>query len=473
MSKEKALDWIIKNDSRLIEISDRIWNFAEVGLQEFQSAAILADELEKEGFLVEREVAGMPTAFVATWGTGKPVIGIMGEYDALAGLSQKVKPTKESIEQGKPGHGCGHNIIGTAGLGAAIAVKAALETTGKAGTIKYFGCPAEETMVGKIFMVRDGLFDGLDATLESHPSAIHGILDGNYLAMNSVKFTFYGVSAHAAANPDQGRSALDAVELMNTGVNYLREHVNQEARIHYVITDGGGQPNVVPPRAQSWYYIRAPKRNQVEHIYERILNIAKGAALMTETTHDVEFLTGCYEALPNIALNDLIEQNMKTIGPPQHTKEEKKFAKKLSKSISPEMKKDALMNFKLDNWHEKMDVDLDRDIIRLPSDILFSGSTDVADVSWVTPTSHFFISSNVLGAPGHSWQVVVTSGMSIGHKSMLYGAKVMAATAMDLMNSPEELAKVKDEFTTATRGFTFKSALPPDLKPPLDHVPKS
>jgi aminobenzoyl-glutamate utilization protein B len=472
LSKEKALDWIEENDSRLIEISDQIWNYAEVGLQEFKSAALLADELEKEGFAVERGVAGMPTAFVATWGSGKPVIGIMGEYDALPGLSQKVTPSREPLEEGEPGHGCGHNIIGTSGLGAAIAVKAALEASTMDGTVKYFGCPAEETLIGKIFMVRDGLFDGLDAALENHPSSIHGVLDGNFLAMNSVKFTFHGVAAHAAGNPDQGKSALDAVELMNTGANFLREHVNQEARIHYVITNGGGEPNVVPPRAESWYYIRAPRRDQVDQIYQRILNIAKGADLMAETTHDVHFQTGCFECLPNLALNGVIEQNMKAIGPPEYSSEEHAFAEQLSKSISPEMKKGVLMNLKVANWQDKMDVILDRDIIRLPADVVFHGSTDVGDVSWVAPTSHFFTSSAVLGTPGHSWQVVVTSGMSIGHKSLIYGAKVMAATAMDLITDAETLNEVKEEFTNGTRGTTYESPLPPDLKPPLDQLPK-
>ena len=471
MSKERALDWIVENRSRLIEISDQIWDYAEVGLQELKSATLLADELEREGFAVERGVAGMPTAFVATWGSGGPVIGIMGEYDALPGLSQKVTPAREPLEEGKPGHGCGHNIIGTSGLGAAIAVRSALEASNIDGTVKYFGCPAEETIIGKIFMVRDGLFDGLDAALENHPSSMHCVLDGNYLAMNSVKFTFHGVAAHAAGNPDQGKSALDAVELMNTGVNFLREHVNQEARIHYVITDGGGEPNVVPPRAESWYYIRAPKRDQVDNIYRRILNIAKGADLMADTTHDVHFQTGCYECLPNIALNDIIERNMKAIGPPRYTSEEKDFAGQLGKSISPEMKKGVLMNLKVRDWQEKMDVDLDRDIFRLPGDVLFHGSTDVGDVSWVAPTSHFFTSSSVLGTPGHSWQVVVTSGMSIGHKSLIFGAKVMAAAAMDLITDPEILAKVREEFTHGTRGMRYESPLPPGLKPPLDQLP--
>jgi len=472
LSKEKALDWITQNEPYLIEISDQIWNFAEVGLQEFKSAALLVDELEKEGFAVECGVADMPTAFIATWGSREPVIGIMGEYDALPGLSQKALPYREPVIEDKPGHGCGHNIIGASGMGAAIAVKNALERLNIAGTVKYFGCPAEETLVGKVFMVRDGLFEGVDAALEQHPSTGHFISDGSFLALNSVKFTFHGQAAHAAANPDQGKSALDAVELMNTGVNFLREHIIQEARVHYVITDGGGEPNVVPPKAQSWYYIRAPKRDQVDYIYNRILNIAKGADLMTETTHEIQFLVGCHDVLANITLNNVTEQNMKVIMPPEYTNDEKLFAKQLGESISPDMKKGALINFKVANWQDKMDIDLDREIARLPADVVFPGSTDVGDVSWVTPTVHFFTASWVLGTPAHSWQAVATSGMSIGHKSLLYGAKVLASTAMDLFTKPDILQKVKQEFEKATQGYTYKSPLPANLKPPLDQLPK-
>jgi len=247
VDKKSAFDWIETNKELIIGISDKIWEFAELGLVEFKSSALLADELEKHGFRIERGSAGMPTAFVATWGEGKPVIGIMGEYDALPGLSQKKVPQKETLEQGKPGHGCGHNIHGTSGIAAAIAVKKAIEKHNRKGTIKFFGSPAEENFSGKVFMVRDGYFNDVDAVISHHPSTMNEASLMSCLAVNSVKFHFYGKASHAGGSPEQGRSALDAVELMNTGVNYLREHVIQDARIHYVIEKGGDQPNVVPP----------------------------------------------------------------------------------------------------------------------------------------------------------------------------------------------------------------------------------
>jgi aminobenzoyl-glutamate utilization protein B len=281
--KQYSQTWIEENKSRLAELSDAIWDYPELGLQEFKSSALLAKELETHGFTIDRGVAGMPTAFVASYGAGQPVIGILGEYDALSGLSQKPIPQREPLVEGAPGHGCGHNIHGTSGMAAAIAVSKVIKHEGVKGTVKFFGCPAEETLVGKVFMVRDGVFENVDAVFSHHPGTMNAarLLSSN--AMNSIKFEFFGVASHAGGSPHRGRSALDAVELMNIGVNFMREHVVQEARIHYVVEDGGGAPNVVPAYARSWYYIRAPERAQVEHIYQWILNIAQGATLMTET----------------------------------------------------------------------------------------------------------------------------------------------------------------------------------------------
>jgi len=264
VDKECAFDWIENNKKRLIEISDKIWEFAELGLVEFKSSSLLAEELERHGFRVERGIADMPTAFVATWGEGKPVIGIMGEYDALPGLSQKKVPWKEPLDPGKPGHGCGHNIHGTSGMAAAIAAKKAMEKHKIKGTIKFFGCPAEENFSGKVYMVRDGYFNDVDAVISHHPSTMNEVSLISCLAITEVRFHFYGKASHAGASPEQGRSALDAVELMNVGVNYLREHIIQDARIHYIIEKGGDQPNIVPPYARSWYSIRAPEMEQVE-----------------------------------------------------------------------------------------------------------------------------------------------------------------------------------------------------------------
>jgi len=465
--KEKALSWISENESRIIEVSDKIWEFAELGLQEFKSSALLADELRKAGFKVEMGVAGMPTAFVATCGSGRPAIGIMGEYDALGGVSQKVVPWKEPVVEGAPGHGCGHNIHGTSGMAAAVATKVAMEAFGMKGTVKFFGTPAEETAGGKVYMVRDGVFDGLDAVLSHHPGSMNtGGYSGNN-AVNDAKFHFYGVSSHAAGSPEQGRSAIDAVELMNIGVNYLREHVIQEARMHYVVTSGGDQPNVVPAYACSWYYIRAPERDQVEQIYSRVIEVAKGAAMMTGTTVKVEFVSGLYNKILNRALNDLIISNMREIGPPQYAEDEVKFAKEISKTITAETKRDWLRKSKRPDWEKLLDVELDRTV---PDtwERWGAGSTDVSDVSWKTPAMELTTSTFVLGSPGHSWQNTAQSGMGIGHKSLIFAAKAMSACAIDLLTKPDLLKKIREEFEQKLRGRVYKSPLPPEMKPPLD-----
>ncbi|MDP2901441.1 MAG: amidohydrolase, partial [Candidatus Bathyarchaeota archaeon] len=330
MVKETAWGWIDQNQKRITEVADTIWGYAELGLTETKSSKLLQDELRKHGFKVEAGVASMPTAFVATWGSGKPVIGVMGEFDALPGISNKVVPEKVPLREGAPGHGCGHHIHGTSGVAGAIAARYAMEKAKAKGTIKFFGTPAEENFVGKVFMVRAGLFDDVDAVISHHPDSVNAATVGSSTAVNGVKFHYYGKTSHAAGSPEQGRSALDAIELMNVGVNYLREHVIQEARFHYVIEVGGGQPNVVPDYARSWYYIRAPQRDQLDSIYKRIIKIAEGAALMTETTLKVEFIMGLYNLIPNRAVAETITANMKEIGAPQHTAEELEFAKKIN-----------------------------------------------------------------------------------------------------------------------------------------------
>lgn len=470
--KREALSWIAESEARIIGISDRIWELAEVGLQEFKSSSLIADELEETGFTVQRGVAGMPTAFVATYGTGRPTIGVLGEYDALPGLSQKPIPKKEPLTLGAPGHGCGHNIHGTSGMVGAIATRMAMEASGVEGTIKFFGCPAEETLVGKVFMVRDGLFNGVDAVLSHHPSSMNAATLISSNAMNSVKFNFYGRAAHAAGSPDQGRGAIDAVELMNIAANYMREHIVQEARVHYVIEDGGHEPNVIPAYARSWYYVRAPEREQVDAIYKWVLNIAKGADLMAGTTHEVEFLTGCYNRLPNRRLSELIVKNMREIGAPTYTAEELAFATEMSRTIPPEEKRAAIQRSKRPGWRELLDVELDRSIPEPWGEgEVMGGSTDVGDVSWQTPTVEFGTTSCVLGTPGHSWQLTAMSGMSIGHKSLILAAKTIAATALDLLANPEVLKAVRAEFAERSRGIVYKSPLPPGLKPPLDQLP--
>lgn len=473
-AKESALNWIVKNEKLLVNAHDRIWEFAEVGLQELKTGKLLADILDKNGFKVERGVAGMPSAFVATYGLGKPVIGIMGELDALPGLSQKKVPYKDPLVEGGAGHGCGHHGYAVAALGGALAAKAAMESGKISGTVKCFGCPAEETLVGKVFMVRDGVFSDVDACLGHHPGSINssGLRSGN--AMNSMKFEFFGSPSHAAGSPEQGISALDAVQLMNIGVDFMREHVVQEARMHYVIEDGGHEPNVVPPYARSWYYVRAPERDLVDQYYARILKIADAADLMVGTTHKIRFLTGVHNGLPNRALAELAVANMREIGAPTYTKEEYAFARELSKSIPREQKKVALRRGLLPDAAELMDVDLNTKIYDPFGEEVKGGggSSDVADVAWNMPTQQFSTVAFILGSPGHSWQNTACSGTSIGHKSTVFASKVMAATVIDLLTIPAVLQKAKDEWTKRMQGLVYKSPLPSDLKPPLDQLEK-
>jgi len=472
-AKKVANKWIDGNESRLTEMSDAIWEYAELGYVEFKSAKLLADELESHGFKVERGVAGIPTAFVGIWGKGKPVIGVMGEYDALPGLSQKVSPIKEPIEVGVPGHGCGHNIHGTSGLGGAIALRYAMEETGLKGTVKFFGCPAEEMLSGKVWMVREGVFDGVDAVISHHPSSMNNAGLSSSNANNAVKFHYRGKTSHAAGSPEQGRSALDAVELMNIGVNFLREHVIQDARIHYVIEEGGGQPNVVPGYARSWYLIRAPERNQLEPIYERILKIAEGAALMTETELEVEFIKGIYNKVPSLTLSKVVTANMREIGAPTYTAEEMAFAGKVSESISEASKRTTLWKTKRPGWEDLMTVLMDGSVPDAWNDGEVShGSTDVSDVSWMTPTMEFSTATYILGTPGHSWQNVAFSGMSIGHKSLFYASKIIASTAIDLLTKPELIKEAWEELDKRKAGRVYRSPIPADLGPPLDQWKK-
>ena len=472
-AKKIANKWVDGNESRLTDMSDAIWEYAELGYVEFKSAKLLADELESHGFKIERGVAGIPTAFVGTWGKGKPVIGVMGEYDALPGLSQKVSPIKEPIEVGEPGHGCGHNIHGTSGLGGAIALRYAMEETGLKGTVKFFGCPAEEMLSGKVWMVREGVFDGVDAVISHHPSSMNtaGLSSSN--ANNAVKFHYRGKTSHAAGSPEQGRSALDAVELMNIGVNFLREHVIQDARIHYVIEEGGGQPNVVPDYARSWYLIRAPERDQLEPIYQRILKIAEGAALMTETELEVEFIKGIYNKVPSLTLSKVVTANMREIGAPTYTAEEMEFAEKVSESISEASKRTTLWKTKRPGWEDLMTVLMDGSVPDAWNDGEVShGSTDVSDVSWMTPTMEFSTATYILGTPGHSWQNVAFSGMSIGHKSLFYASKIIASTAIDLLTKPELIKEAWIELDKRKAGRIYRSPISADLGPPLDQWKK-
>ena len=469
--KRVALEWVDENTGMLVDIHQRIWELAEVGLQEVKTAKILTDILEAEGFKVEKGVAGMPSAFVATYGTGDPVIGIMGELDALPGISQKPSPVKDPLKEGAAGHGCGHNGYATTALGGALAVKKAIDEGLVKGTIKMYGCPAEETLVGKVFMVRDGVFDGLDACVGHHPSSFNGATLRSGNAMNSVKFEFYGQASHAAGSPEMGVSAMDAVELMNIGANYMREHVVQETRIHYVVEDGGHEPNVVPPYARSWYYVRAPERELVDLYYQKLLDIADGADKMVGTTHTVKFLSGVHNGMENRVLAETAVANMRLVGAPTYSEEEEAFAAKLAESIPAAKKRIGLMKSPLPDAMSLVDVNLNPRVYDpVGEGTKGGGSSDVAEVAWNTPTVQFRTVYTIVGAAGHSWQNVATNGTSIGHKSTVFASKVMAGTVIDLLTDPELVKQAKDEWTRQMTGRTYTSPLPPDQKPPLDQL---
>ncbi len=474
MNKEKQIIAAIdEREESLTQLSQQIWEYAEVGLQEHKSAEAQMHYLKEAGFEVSEDVAGMPTAFVASYGSGEPVVAFLGEFDALPGTSQEPVPYEKELSEDAPGHSCGHNLLGVASLAGAVAAAEVLKESDAEGTVRYYGCPAEETLVGKVYMVKDGLFDDVDAALCWHPSSMNVVRMGSSSAMNSVKFTFYGESSHAAGAPEMGRSALDAVELMNVGANYLREHVIEEARIHYVITDGGGEPNVVPPEAEVWYYVRAPERDEVEEIYQRLLKVAEGAALMTETEMEINFLSGCYNKLVNRPIADVLWEKMQMVGPPEFSEQDREFAHKMTEHFSEGQRRRTIKRVK-----ERYDEDLSESYLhedllppKEPEGRSGGGSTDVADVSWVTPTAEFSAACNVLGARGHSWQVTASTGMEIGHKGMLSAAKILALTGWELLTDEELLQQAKEDFHQDTKDNPYESPIPDGCEPPLDQLP--
>jgi len=429
-----------------------VHSYAETALREYRSADYLADLMERHGFTVERGVADIPTAFVASYGSGKPVVGILAEYDALPGLSQEAGvPTHEPVEADEPGHGCGHNLFGAGSAAGALGMKAVMEKHGLAGTVRLFGCPAEETVVGKVYMAKAGVFDGLDVCFNWHPGGSCGISVGSNNALNNFEVTFHGRTAHAAADPHNGRSALDAVELMDIGVNFLREHLKETTRIHYVIKDGGRAPNIVPETATVWYFVRDVNREGVEHAYERVLKCAEGASIMTDTTYDVRLVTGTYNYLPNGVLSHLLYDNLKEIGPPEFTDEEVAFAKAMQRAIGREENgfKTGIDDYPVNQRASR-------------------ASTDASDVSWIAPTSgELGVTTSPRGIPGHSWCVASASGASSGLKGMIVAGKVLAASGVEALMDKKIVEEAQKEFREKTEGFTYKSALPADQKPPL------
>lgn len=476
MNKAEAIRVIDEKQALLDDVNDSIWEYAETAFQEFKSMDKLCEALEQEGFKVEKGVGDIPTAFTGTYGHGKPVIGLLGEFDALSGLSQVGGcPEKKALVPGAAGHGCGHNCLGTASLAAAIAVKNYLEHNLQvSGTVIYFGCPGEEGGSGKAFMAREGVFKDLDAAITWHPSSTNNVTSGSSLANYQVKYRFYGTSAHAAGDPHLGRSALDAVELMNVGVQFLREHMIDEARVHYAILDAGGySPNVVQPYAEVLYLIRSPKNSQVEELYQRVNKIAQGAALMTETRMEMEFIKGCSNTIPNNVLEAQLYKNFKEIGVPKYTPEEHEFARQIIAhyEAGPNAMDGAAGTTKawgkeLAEYQAEHGVSLNDFLLSLQSyDKACAGSTDVGDVSWNCPTAQIHVVTTAAKTPGHSWQFTSCNRTSIAHKGVNCAGKVMGATVIDLIENPEIIKKANEEFLERLEGETYKCPIPAGIKP--------
>ena len=471
--QKKAIEYIDENAGIFTGVSDAVWSRPELSLKEFESAALYCSVLRKHGFEVTEGLGGIATAFCGKFGEGKPVIGILGEYDALSGLSQEAAcAQKRPLVPGGPGHGCGHNMLGAGALGAAFAIKDFLESSGESGTVIFYGCPGEEGGAGKAFMAREGLWRGLDFALTWHPSDVNEVVTGTNNSCIQVLYKFHGVSAHAAGDPENGRSALDAVELMNTGAQYLREHMAGDCRVHYAITDAGGvSPNVVQAEASVLYMVRANKVRDSVALQARLDKIAEGAALMTETTFDRVFIDGTAELVPNYTLEGLLYRVFGDVGLPEYTPEEEALASALRATydvrtapgigpsfdadIAREVEErthglaDALCRFILPEYHGTGFV---------------PGSTDVGDVSWQTPAAQIHCVAFPFGAAGHSWQNVSCGGSSIGHKGLLTAAKVLACAAIELIDDPDTLEKARAEFEKRTAGG-YTCPIEPDAVP--------
>ena len=449
--KKEVGGFIDEKNELLINVSDKIWEYAEIALLEYESSKLLEEILESEGFAVEKDVAGLPTAFVATYGSGSPVLGILAEYDALPGLSQDDKPLKQELEKEGAGHGCGHNLFGAGSLGAALGLKEVMEKHSLKGTLRLYGCPAEEDIGGKLYMAREGLFDDLDVCLAWHPDYETSVdVDGSQ-AIDDLKIEFFGKTSHAAFDPWMGISALDAVEMMTFGINLLREHVKPSVRIHYVITEGGKVPNIVPEYAKVWLWVRDSDRAGVKDVVHKIEKIIEGAAIATGTTSKIHYLGSYHEMLVNIRGSEVMQKNLEMIGSPTYTDDEEKYARRIQKEAGVEEKG---MRSEIKELEEP------------PKDPV-GGSTDVAEVSWIAPTLHLSTACAPYGIPWHSWAVVASSKHPIGYKGMIMAAKVMAMTGLDFLLDPVALDEIKKEFKEKTKDYTYKSGIPPDQKPPI------
>ena len=452
--KAKIVASIDAHQELYASASQDIWSYAEVGYQEEKSSRRLQDLLKAESFQVQAGVADIPTAFIASYGSGKPVIGILAEFDALPGISQDRVPERKVLIEGGAGHACGHHLFGVGSTAAGIAIKNWMIANDKGGTIRVYGTPAEEGGGGKVYMVREGLFDDVDAVLHWHPSSGNSADASSSLANKSAKFRFRGIASHAAGAPQMGRSALDGVEAMNHMVNMLREHVEAESRIHYVITSGGEAPNVVPEFAEVFYYCRHPEMDKVQSNFERIVKAAEGAALGTGTSMDYEIIHGLYNVMPNETLSKIMHHNLSLVGGVEYNAEEIGFAERIQSTLMgdkpPLASANKIQSFKV--------VERGR-----------GGSTDVGDVSWVVPTAGLRTATWVPGTSAHSWQAVAAGGMSIGIKGMMVAAKTLALTGVDLIKNPDAIATGKQELESRVgKDFIYKS-LVGNRKPPLDY----
>lgn len=442
--KDAAVASVETHKADIVALSDQVWGFAETALLETKSAEALAAYAEKQGFKVERGVAGMPTAFIASYGEGRPVIGLLGEYDALPGLSQKAQPSQETLEAGAPGHGCGHNLLGTAALSAAVAIKDLMAAGQLTGTVRFYGTPAEEAVGGKVFMVREGLFKDLDVCLTWHPGEETGVaLDGSQAIIDFV-VEFTGKTAHAAADPWNGRSAVAALEFFTAGLNRLREFVRPTVRMHYSILEGGDVPNVVPAYAKLWCWLRDSKGARVQELLERARKIAEGAALMAEAGWKITIQSGDWETLVNLAGAKAMHDNMLWLGPIAFTPEEQEFAKDIQRATGVEPKG---LDGAIKPW-------------RAPKPDPDGGSTDVGDVSWVVPVIQLGAATAPADTPWHAWPTVACAGMSIGHRGLVYAAKAMAATMVDLYEDAKLVEAVRAEFAEKTKGIVYKPFVP-------------
>ena len=442
--KEAAVAAVERQAADLTALSDQIWGFAETALEETRSAKVLADYAERQGFKVERGVAGMPTAFVASFGQGRPIIGILGEFDALPGISQKAQPEKEALVEGAPGHGCGHNLFGAASLGAAVAIKERIAAGRMKGTVRFYGTPAEEAVSGKAYMAREGLFDDLDAALAWHPDSQVRADTKSSQAIADLRVSFHGKAAHAAFDPWNGRSALDAASLFTHAIDLMREHVRPSARMHYVFTGGGEVPNVVPERATVWIWLRDSKRTGVDDLLGRARHAAQGAALAAGVESEVKVQGGSWEMLVNFPGARLLHRNLSWLEPLRFSEEEQRFARRIQAATAvPEKGLDGSVQPLEENPGEPE-----------------GGSTDVADVSWIVPTIHLSVTTAPVDAPWHAWPVVACAGMSIGHKGLVYAAKALAATGLDLMADPAAMSAVRQDFEQRRGDVRYKGYIP-------------